>query len=501
MTDARATFAAADLGAESGRVIVGHLGDGTLELEEIHRFANKPLSLPDGVHWNLPSLYEQIRDGLGRAARAHGRLDGIAVDTWGVDYGLLDMSGHLLGIPFHYRDLRTEGMIELAARMLPPEQRYARTGTQTMPINTVFQLLSERDGAALAAAERIALIPDLLGLWLTGELVNESTIASTTGLLDANTGAWARDVASALGLPARLFAGETVEPGTALGPVRAGIEGLAGTPVWNVAAHDTASAFVAAPVGSPGAAILSSGTWSLLGAELDAPVLDDRALAANVTNERGLDGTIRLLRNVMGLWLLQECRRQWSRDGANLDYAELERLAAAADEGEPLFDPDHPELLRGGEMPARIARLCEQAGGPVPREPGEFVRAILISLACKYRFVLRRLERVCGRSFDTIHVIGGGARNRVLCRLTADITGLPVVAGPVEATALGNILVQARAAGHLDSLAQMRQLVAAACSLERYEPSTDMRTGAIYERFLAVTGLSASLPEPTLTQT
>ena len=498
MTDTAPTFAAVDLGAESGRVIVGRLDGERLSLEEVHRFANTPVVLPDGIHWNLLSLFEQIRAGLGKAVASLGKLDGIGIDTWGVDYGLLDERLRLLGIPYHYRDARTEGMIALAAERLSPDRRYARTGTQTMPINTVFQLLSERDAPALHAAEHIALIPDLLAFWLTGTMVNESTIASTTGLLDARTGGWARDVAEALGLPARIFAGETVEPGTLLGRVHGGLDSLAGSPVWTVAAHDTASAFVAAPVASADAAILSSGTWSLLGAEVDAPVLDGSAAAFNFTNERGIDGTIRLLRNVMGLWLLQECRRHWSQLGLELDYGELELLASTPGDNDPLFDPDHQDLLRSGDMPSRIAGVCAHDGCQPPQDPGQFVRAILTSLACKYNFVLRRLELITGRQFETIHVIGGGTRNRVLCQLTADLTGLPVVAGPIEATALGNILVQARATGHLGTLAEMRAVVSSACELERYEPSDGGRATAIYERFLAVTGLSLSAQEPTL---
>lgn len=498
MTESAPRFAAADLGAESGRVIVGTLDGDRLSLEETHRFANAPVVLPDGIHWNVLSLFEQIRTGLCSAVATHGKLDGIGIDTWGVDYGLLDGGLRLLGVPYHYRDTRTDGMIELAAARLSPQQRYARTGTQTMPINTVFQLLAQRDDPALQVAEHIALIPDLLGLWLTGTLANEATIASTTGLLDARTGGWSRETVAALGLPTRIFAGDTVEPGTQLGHVHAGVAELAGLPVWNVAAHDTASAFVAAPVTSPDAAILSSGTWSLLGAEVDAPVLDGNAAAFNFTNERGIDGSIRLLRNVMGLWLVQECRRHWSQLGIELDYSELERLASNAEEDDPLFDPDHPDLLRRGDMPSRIAHLCARAGGRIPQEPGHFVRAILTSLACKYSFVLRRLELITGRRFETIHVIGGGTRNHVLCQLTANLTGLPVIAGPVEATALGNILVQARAAGHLGSLAEMRQVVSSACELERYEPAESGHGSAIYERFLAVTGLTVESQEPTL---
>lgn len=496
MTDAAKTFAAVDLGAESGRVMLGHLNSGGLALQEIHRFPNTPVSLPDGLHWNTLALYEHVLSGLCRAVAEIGQLAGIGIDAWGVDYGLLDGHGRLLGVPYHYRDVRTDGMLELAAQLVNPAERYARTGIQTMPINTIFQLLSERDGPALQAAERIALIPDLLGMWLTDRLVNEATIASTTGMLDARSGQWARDLVAAHGLPTAIFHGDPIEPATPLGPVRSGIAGLAGLSVWNVAAHDTASAFIAAPVGSPNSAILSSGTWSLLGVELDAPVLDRSAAAFNFTNERGIDGSIRFLRNVMGLWLMQECRRHWMNEGVALDYSELERLAGTPSETISLFDPDHPDLLRHGDMPTRIASLCEAAGEVAPRAPGEFVRAILTSLACKYNLVLQRLQAATGRRIDAINVIGGGVRNRALCQLTADITGLPVVAGPVEATALGNVLVQAKAAGLLDSLSEMRELVAGSCPLEQYQPAEGSRAGGIYERFLAVTGLQMESNEP-----
>jgi rhamnulokinase len=496
LTDAQ-TFAAVDLGAESGRVMVGRFDRGGLVLEEVHRFPNNPVSLPRGLHWNSLALYEEMLDGLRAAVARSGRLAGIGIDAWGVDYGLLDGNRRLLGIPYHYRDTRTEGMIELASQLVPPAVRYARTGIQTMPINTIFQLLAERNGAPIHAADRIALIPDLLGMWLTDNLANEATIASTTGLLDARTGRWATDLADAHGLPSAIFKGDPVEPGTGLGSVRETIDGLAGLPVWNVAAHDTASAFIAAPIASPSSVILSSGTWSLLGVEVDAPVLDETAASFNLTNERGIDGSIRLLRNVMGLWLMQQCRRHWMLEGMELDYSELERLASAPGDRDALFDPDHPDLMRHGDMPSRIARQCEAAGEPVPQDPGQFVRAILTSLACKYNFVLKRLQLVTGRRFDTINMIGGGVRNRALCRLTADITGLPVVAGPVEATALGNVLVQARAAGELGSLSQMRELVAACCPLERYEPADNGRNQDIYERFLAVTGLRVTSQEPT----
>ena len=406
------------------------------------------------------------------------------MDTWGVDYALLDGDGRVLGLPFHYRDARTEGMVARAHARVPAAEMYAVTGIQTMPINTVFQLLAD-DRAA--DAERIALVPDLLSYWLSGELVNEVTNASTTGLLDARAGTWARGLIERLGLPAAPFAGDPVEAGTTLGPILAHHE-IAGA-VHAVASHDTASAFVAAPVRGENAAILSSGTWSLLGLELDAPVLTDQARDFNLTNERGIDGTIRLLRNVMGLWLVQECHRHW-----DASYDELHELAAQARADVPLFDPDDERFLRPGDMPARIAAACTETGQPAPEGRGEIVRSVLTSLACTYRLVLDRLELVTGREVDVVHVIGGGARNELLCRLTADLLGRPVLAGPVEATALGNVLVQARAVGELGALAELRAVAAASADPVVYEPGGD--ADGIYDRFLSVTGQTAKETVP-----
>src|SRR4051794_17236087 len=372
-------FAAIDLGASSGRVLTGHLTGGKVTLQELHRFDNQPVRLPDGLHWDVLHLYAEALAGLRKA----GRLAGVGVDTWGVDYGLLDGRGRLLGLPFHYRDDRTEGMIERAFARVAAEELYATTGIQTLPINTVFQLLAEEDGGALAGAERIALVPDLLAYWLSGELANERTNASTTGLLDARSGEWAVELIERLGLPARPF-GELCEPGVRLGPARE----LGGIPVYTVAGHDTASAYVATPLADEHAAVLSSGTWSLLGVELAEPVLTDAARKANVTNERGVDGTIRLLKNVMGLWLEQECARAW-----DASFEALHEAASHAPADVPLFDPDAHELLRPGDMPARIARAC----GRDDMSRGEIVRSIFTSLACKYRAVLERLEDVAHR--------------------------------------------------------------------------------------------------------
>jgi rhamnulokinase len=489
LTDAVAHYAAIDLGAESGRVVLGRLGDGRIELDVVHRFPNRPVRLPDGTHWNLLGLFSESLEGLARAAE-QAPLGGVGIDSWGVDYALLDADDRVLGLPFHYRDPRTGGMIERAFARVAREELYAVTGIQTMPINTLFQLLADEGTAALAAAERLAFVPDLFGLWLTGGLANESTVASTSGLLDARTGTWARELIARLGLPAGPFAGDPVEPGSTLGPILAQHAPVAGVPVHVVAGHDTASAYAAAPIHSRNAAVLSSGTWSLLGLEVDEPVLSPQAAAFNLTNERGVDGTIRLLRNVMGLWLVQECRRAW-----DADYDELARLAADARPDVALFDPDDERLFAPDDMPEALRAACRDLGQAAPETQGEIVRSALVSLACKYRLVLERLEQVSGRSVECIHVIGGGVRNRLLCRLTADVTGRAVLAGPVEATALGNVLVQARAAGQLASLAEMRDVAAASAAPETYEPRGG---GSDYDRFLAVTGLTPDAPPSAL---
>lgn len=434
------SYGAIDLGASSGRVVCGHFDGTTMALEECHRFVNRPVRLPDGLRWNLLHLFTEAVCALqGR------RLDGVGIDTWGVDYALLDASRRVLGLPFHYRDERTDGVQRA--------EGYEITGIQHMPINTVYQLLADD---RVAEADAIALVPDLLAYWLCGELANERTNASTTGLLDARTGEWSLSLIERLGLPTRPF-GALVEPGTRLGRALAHHE--IDAPVYAVASHDTASAYVAAPLQDEHSAILSSGTWSLLGLELPAPVFTDDAL----TNERGVDGTIRLLKNVMGLWIEQECARVWGTD-----FPALQRAARAVTTAVPVFDPDDARFLRGGDMPALIAEVT----GRGDLSQGEVVRSIYVSLARKYKVVLERLEAASGRDVRTIHVIGGGVRNELLCQLTADETGREVIAGPVEATALGNVLVQARAAGELGSLSDLRAVSAASFEPVHYEPST-----------------------------
>jgi len=482
LTDAP-RYAAIDLGASSGRVVCGRLERDRVVLEERHRFANRPVRLPDGLRWNLLHLFAEALDGLRRA----GSVAGVGVDTWGVDYALLDGSGHVLGLPFHYRDGRTGGTLERAFERVTADELYAVTGIQTMPINTIFQLLADDGSPALDAAAAIALVPDLLAHWLCGRVANERTNASTTGLLDARTGEWAHGLIERLGLPARLF-GETelVEPGAELGRLLAHHE-LGDAPVYAVASHDTASAYVAAPLRDPHDAMLSSGTWSLLGVELREPVLSDAARDANVTNERGVDGTIRLLKNVMGLWLEQECARLW-----DVDFPEMHRLADDAPADGPLFDPDDDAFLAGGDVPALIEDVCRRTGQRPPDSRGAVLRAIHTSLACKYRLVLERLEAVTGREIRRLHVVGGGAQNRLLSRLTADITGREVLAGAVEATALGNVLVQLRAAGEIGSLDDMRRLAAASAEPAVDEPASERAAAEeTYGRFLDITGVQA----------
>jgi rhamnulokinase len=475
-------YAAVDLGAESGRVIVGDYDGDRLSLDIVHRFANLPVRAPDGLHWNVRSLFDETITGLCDA----GDILGVGVDTWGCDYALFDVDGVMLGDPFHHRDSRTESIPDRAFATVSKEELYTRTGIQHLRFNTIFQLLADAEsGLDLERAARIALIPDLFNYWLTGVLVNEATVASTTGLTHVTTRSWERVIADRFGLPAAPFSHDLVEPGAPVGEVHAR-HGLDATPlVRTVAGHDTASAFAAAPLSSPNAGIISCGTWSLVGIELSHPCFGGDAAAANLSNEWGIDGTTRLLRNVMGLWLLQECRRQWELAGVTaFDYQELQALAAAASNEVPVFDPDLDVFLSPGDMPARIAAACREAGQAAPAGPAELVRSILISLACAYRRVFEELELVSGYRVEQIHIVGGGALNTVLCQLTADVMGVPVLAGPVEAAAIGNILVQLRAAGIFDSREEMRASVIRSFSPVSYEPSG---ASGEYERFLSLT--------------
>ncbi|MBZ6227353.1 rhamnulokinase [Streptomyces olivaceus] len=459
------SYAAVDLGASSGRVMVGRVGPERLELTEAHRFTNRPVRTPEGLRWDILSLYAGVLDGL----RAAGRVDSVGVDSWAVDYGLLDADGALLGNPVHYRDPRTEGVAEEVWDTLPAQELYAATGLQYAPFNTLYQLVAARGTAQLAAARRLLLVPDLLAHWLTGEQGTELTNASTTQLIDPRTRDWSREVADRLGIDLGLFP-PLRRPGDPAGLLRPEVlqeTGLTGpVPVTAVGSHDTASAVAAVPASDERFAYICTGTWSLAGLELTAPVLTEESRAANFTNELGLDGTVRYLRNIMGLWLLQECLRDWGDpdlDGLLARAAGMPSLRSVVDAGDPAF-------LAPGRMPERIAEACRASGQPVPGTPAEVTRCILDSLALAHRRAVLDAQRLAGQSVDVVHVVGGGTRNALLCRLTADACGLPVVAGPAEAAALGNVLVQARTHGLVGDLAGMRGLLARTQPLTRYEP-------------------------------
>jgi rhamnulokinase len=470
-------FVAVDLGAESGRVVRGSLRDGRLTVGEAHRFVNRPVTLPDGVHWDVLALFAELSAGIAAAAAA-GRIRGVGIDTWGNDFGLLDRAGGLIGNPWHYRDQRTRSSLDLIAARAGAGEIYRTTGTAPLPINTASQLVAMADSPQLQAAERLVLLPDLFGFWLTGQLATEQTIASTSQLLDVRTRTWADGVIGKLGIPPRLFDHDVVPPGTAVGRLRETADAV----LWTVAGHDTASAVAAVPAVGGSFGFLSVGTWSLVGLELAAPVLTDAARLAGFSNEAGVDGTIRFLRNGTGLWLLQRCRAAWGSPS----YGEMVLLAEQAPGFRGLADPDDPAFVSPRDMPAELMAACRRGGQPVPGDRAAVVRCVLDSLACKHRWSLERAEQLAGRRAEVLHVVGGGAANSLLCRLTADLTGRPVLAGPVEATAVGNLLVQARAAGELGSLAEMREVVARSMPPRRYEPRPSEQAEAAYRRFLAL---------------
>ena len=469
-----ATVAAVDLGASGGRVMAGRVGADQLDVDEAHRFPNVPVSVRGTLHWDILRIYREMLDGLRAAGRA-GDLASVGIDSWGVDYGLLDAQGALLGNPVHYRDTRTDGVAARVLAAIPAADLYATTGVQQLPFNTIYQLAAAAGTPQLAAAQTMLLIPDLLGYWLTGEIGAEVTNASTTQLYDPRARSWAVSLIERAGLPRRVFP-PLRQPGSIVGELRPEIAAEAGQarplPVIAVGSHDTASAVAAVPARGRGFAYISCGTWSLVGVELDQPVLTEASRAANFTNETGVDGTTRYLRNVMGLWLLQESVRVWAGAGMAAGLPALLDQAARVPALQVVVDPDDPAFLPPGDMPARIAAAARRTGQRPPADPPAVVRCILDSLALAHRARLREVQELSGRAVDTVHVVGGGVHNTLLLQLTADACGLPVVAGPAEAAALGNILVQARtlgaAPGDLDG---MRALVRGTQPLRRYEPS------------------------------
>jgi rhamnulokinase len=476
-------FLAIDLGAQSGRAMLGTLEAERLTLTEIRRFLNEPIREATGLHWDVLRLWSEIRQALESAAQ--GTLDGIGLDTWGCDFALLDERRNLLENPYHYRDARTDGVQEVVAERVGRESLYARTGTQLLPFNTLFQLYAacQATPRVIDQARALLMVPDLFNFWLTGDMRSEYTIASTSQMTCPRARAWETSLLAELGLPTQLLQ-PMIEPGTVIGGLRANASAaLAGTPVVAPACHDTGSAFAA--VGSSDRqAVISSGTWSLLGAEVDAPVVTERARQLNFTNEGGVCGTTRVLKNITGMWLLQSCTRAWASAGQTFTYDDL--LSAAQYSGQrfrSLIDPDHPEFFHPPDMPVAIAQFCRRTGQPAPEDPGACTRAILESLAFKYRLVLESLEEVIGDRCERIRLVGGGSRNRLLCQLTADATGRPVVAGPVEATALGNVALQMLATGAVRTLAEARATIERSFPGERYEPRETSQWDREWGRF------------------
>jgi rhamnulokinase len=472
-----AAVGAVDLGATSGRVMLGYVSHNELSLRPVARFPNNPVATIDGLHWNILELYRNVVSGLGAAAREEPTLRSIAVDSWAVDYALI-RGNRMVGNPYHYRDERSAAGVEATHAIVSPSELYGVNGLQFLPFNTLYQLAADRLEGTLDGADAALLIPDLINFWLTGVARAERSNASTTGLLNVHTREWDDELISRLGLPRQLFP-ELVEAGTPIGallPSVASDIGLSGRAadalrVSAVGSHDTASAVVAVPAVGDDFAYISSGTWSLVGVELPSAVVSEAGRAANFTNEGGVDGRVRYLSNVMGLWLLSESVRSWEKEGATIDLPTLLAEAAQVTTAVPVFDADDPRFLPPGDLPSRIIAWCVENNIEAPRTRVEFVRSIIESLAYAYAAKVERLAELSGRTINTIHIVGGGSLNALLCQLTADRTGRTVLAGPVEATAIGNVLIQARTQGLVTgSLESLRSLVARAFTPVSYEP-------------------------------
>ena len=486
-------FLAFDLGAESGRGVLGCFDGERLSLEELHRFPNGGVRVLDSLHWDVLRLWNEMKIALSICSQTNTDLSGIGIDTWGVDFGLLGKGDVLLGFPYHYRDSRTDGMLEAAFCRLPQATLFERSGCQFLQINTLYQLLSMvvHSSPLLDVAETFLMIPDLFNFWLTGQKVCEFTDATTTQFYDPRRSGWSEEICASLNLPSEILP-EVVQPGTQLGtllPSVAAETGLPEIPVIAPACHDTGSAVAAVPAQTDNWAYISSGTWSLMGIEVPAPIITDQSLALNFTNEGGVENTFRFLKNIMGLWLVQECRRTWAQAGDEMSYAQITQLAEQAKPFTALIDPDNDVFLPPGDMPSRIVNYCVHTGQTAPSDAGEILRCALESLALKYRWVLEKLEVIRGSAMDVIHIVGGGAQNRTLCQFTADATGTQVFAGPIEATAIGNIAVQAIAYGLIGSISEAREVVRRSFDVIIYEPRHSTGWDEAYERFLRITGL------------
>ncbi|MEG2036579.1 MAG: rhamnulokinase family protein [Ruthenibacterium sp.] len=465
-----------DFGASSGRAILATYENGALSYEEIHRFENNPREKDGHFCWDFDALFTEVKTGIAKA----GAFDSIGFDTWGVDFGLLDKDGKLLCDPVHYSDARTQGMTQKAAAVMDATTLYAKTGNQIMNINSLFQLLAfkEQQPELLGKAKTLLFMPDLFSYMLSGAPVCEQSIASTSQMLDLTTGKWSTEVLHAFDLPAELLL-PPVKSGTVTGT-------LNGAKMVAVAGHDTQCAVAAVPTQSTDVAFLSCGTWSLLGTELDRPVLTEQSAALGLSNELGANGKINYLKNIIGLWLIQESRRAWRKKGEEYSYADLERLALASPALQCFIDPDAPEFAPPGDIPARVQEFCRKTGQQVPQSVGEIMRCIYESLALKYRFAIEQLQTVTGKHFTALHVLGGGTKDGLLCQMSANSTGLPVVAGPIEATALGNIVIQLVALGELADIAAGRALIAATETLKHYAPAETDAWNKAYEAYKTI---------------
>jgi len=491
-----AVMAAVDLGAQSGRVAIGRLDGERLAVSEAHRFDNVPVRVDGRLSWDIQRLFADAFDGL-RAVAREETVESVAVDSWAIDFGLLDRRGELVRNPVHYRDPRRAAAVAGVFERIPPRELYERTGVQMLPINTIFELaaMAEDHDPALDRADALLLVPDLFHHRLCGSRTTELTNATTTQCFDPHSGGWASDLLERLDVPGRVLP-EVVDPVTQLGPLSADAAedtGLVGAVVVAVATHDTGSAVAGVPFSGPGGAFLSVGTWSLVGVETDGPLIDDRTFAANLSNEAGVGGTFRVLRNVTGMWILEECRRSWAADGTEHSLPELFALAREAPAFVSLIEPNDPGFASPGDMPGRVAGYCARTGQPEPSTPGALVRCVLESLALKHAQTVELVASATGREVTVLHVVGGGARNELLCEWTAHASGLPVLAGPDEATLYGNLLVQAIALGELSSLAEARELLRRSFQPAVYEPDGSEAWREARQRFDLLTAAVAEL--------
>jgi rhamnulokinase len=484
-------YLAIDLGASSGRVLAGRFDGEALTLEEINRFSNGPVVAQGRMYWNVLGLWDQIGQGLRSASSRFGdQIRSVGVDTWGVDYCLLGPGDAFLGNPYHYRDSRTVGVMERAFELVRRDEVFDETGLQFMELNTLYQLLATKESnpALLNAAESFLMIPDLFHWLLTGEKTNESTNASTTQLFNPTTGDWSRPLLDRFGIPSRMFL-DVASPGTRIGPIQAGVTeatGLKDVDVVLPGTHDTASAVMAVPASSDRNewCYISSGTWSLMGIESAAPIITAQCRDFNFTNEGGVGNTTRVLKNIAGLWLVQECRRVWKQNGRDYNWDALVEMARAAPQLLSLVDPDLSRFVSPQDMAAEICTFCKETNQPVPADEGAIVRAALESLALRYRAVLGWLEELTGTRLETIHIVGGGTQNRLLCQMTADACNRRVVAGPIEATAVGNLMMQAVAAGEVGTISDARKIIASSFSVDHYEPREPRPWDDAFGRFL-----------------